>query len=367
MDQTRTICLQSCPVPPFAPPEGDYSVSGFDDITLSTLCCLEYGAPYLSSGFAVLSKPTTAPFDVTSALFNPDVCNVATVIVIMAIAAGWVASILERRTNGNPHLGSPSRGAYWGLMQFLNSVDEKPHSRPGRVLTIMWLAASIISLSVITSIISAKLTTAGLSSKKIMRLGDIGSGTLCVESAYPTAMQFVLRDPQHPVKIVEEEINVCIDMLINNTVQAVFTDQPVLQWMVANYQIVNGFVSPLLGPNPFSFVYASGSLLRQYTNPPELVRSVLEAAALLLVGEASVAAARALLSDGGFARGHQRHHARGPYQPGHYQHQRRCCSGGRYRDRDRRWCPGGDLDADGRRHRPRLPRHQSAAVAGWKP
>ena len=37
--------------------------------------------------------------------------------------------------------------------------------------------------------------------------------------------------------------------------------------MVANYQIVNGYVSPLLGPNPFSFVYASGSLLRQYTNP----------------------------------------------------------------------------------------------------
>jgi ABC-type amino acid transport substrate-binding protein len=80
-------------------------------------------------------------------------------------------------------------------------------------------------------------------------------------------MQFVLRDPQHPVKIVEQEINVCVDMLINGTVQAVFTDQPVLQWMVANYQIVSGYVSPLLGPNPFSFVYASGSLLRQYTNP----------------------------------------------------------------------------------------------------
>ena len=222
------------------------------------------GAPYLSSGFAVLSKPVTAPFDVTSALFNPDVCNAATVIVIMAIAAGWVASILERK---NPHLGSASRGAYWGLMQFLNAAEDKPQTRPGRFLTVLWMLAGIVSLSVITSIISAKLTTAGLSSKKIMRLADIGSGTLCVESAYPTAMQFVLRDPQHPVKIIEDEINVCVDKLINGTVQAVLTDQPVLQWMVANYQIVNGFVTPLLGPNPFSFVYASGSLLRQYTNP----------------------------------------------------------------------------------------------------
>ena len=264
MDQSRTICLQECPAPPFPAPEGDYSNGGFDEATINSVCCLEFGVPYLSTGFALLSKPTTAPFDVTSALFNPDVCNAATVIVILAIAAGWVAAILERK---NPHLGSVSRGSYWGLMSFLNAADDKPQTRPGRFLTILWLLASIVSMSVITSIISAKLTTAGLSSKKIMRLGDIGSGTLCVESAYPTAMQFVLRDPQHPVKIVEEEINVCIDLLANGTVAAVFTDQPVLQWFVANYQIVNGFVSPMLGPNPFSFVYASGSLLRQYVNP----------------------------------------------------------------------------------------------------
>ena len=264
MDQTRTICLQECPSAPFPPPQGDYSDGGFDEATVNAVCCLEFGVPYLSTGFALLSKPITAPFDVTSALFNPDVCNAATVIVIMAIAAGWVAAVLERK---NPHLGSVSRGSYWGLMQFLNAADEKPQTRPGRFLTILWLLASIVSLSVITSIISAKLTTAGLSSKKIMRLGDIGSGSLCVESAYPTAMQFVLRDPQHPVKIVEAEINVCIDMLVNGTVTAVFTDGPVLQWFVSNYQIVNGYVSPMLGANPFSFVYASGSLLRQYVNP----------------------------------------------------------------------------------------------------
>ena len=116
-----------------------------------------------------------------------------------------------------------------------------------------------------------------------MRLADIGSGTLCVESAYPTAMQFVLRDPQHPVKIIEDEINVCVDKLINGTVQAVFTDQPVLQWMVANYQISDGYVSPLLGPNPFSFVYASGSLLRQYVRaPPRVPRSACAGGLLVL-------------------------------------------------------------------------------------
>ena len=62
---------------------GDYAVDGYDEATLETVCCLEYGAPYLSSGFALVSRVTTAPFDVTSALFNADVCNAATVIIVM--------------------------------------------------------------------------------------------------------------------------------------------------------------------------------------------------------------------------------------------------------------------------------------------
>jgi hypothetical protein len=48
--------MSTCPEPPFGMPQGDYAVDGFDDATLATLCCLEYGAPYLSTGFAILSK-----------------------------------------------------------------------------------------------------------------------------------------------------------------------------------------------------------------------------------------------------------------------------------------------------------------------
>ncbi len=93
------------------------------------------------------------------------------------------------------------------------------------------------------------------------------TGSLCVESAYPVAMQFVKRDPNHPVSIREEEVSVCVQLLMNGTVEAVFTDRPVLSWFVSNYQLAATHVSPILGPNPFSFVYPSGSQLRQYVNP----------------------------------------------------------------------------------------------------
>ena len=116
------------------------------------------------------------------------------------------------------------------------------------------------------SIISAKLTTSGLIVKRIQKFSDM-HGPLCVESAYPVAMAFVQRDPGKPIKILEAEISDCIAMMMNGTVQAVFTDQPVLSWMVTNYALTGAYVSPILGPNPFSFVYPSGSLLRPFVNP----------------------------------------------------------------------------------------------------
>jgi hypothetical protein len=51
----------------------------------------------------------------------------------------------------------------------------------GRILKIIWAIISIISLSIITSIVSAKLTTAGLAVKRIQKLGDI-TDVLCIET-----------------------------------------------------------------------------------------------------------------------------------------------------------------------------------------
>ena len=53
-------------------------------------------------------------------------------------------------------------------------------------------------------------------------------------------------------------------MLQDKTVQAVFTDQPLLSFYASAYALPSAYVSPILAPNPFSFVYVAGSRLRQY-------------------------------------------------------------------------------------------------------
>jgi hypothetical protein len=226
--------------------------------------CLQFGSPYVTSGFSLLSIVNAQPFNVMTALFSPDVCNAATVILIITCSAGFLVALLERN---NMHLGTPSRGLYWSFLTFLMVAEEQPRQKPARIVMIAYLLANIVGLSVITSIISAKLTTTALSVTYILSLKDV-TGTLCVESNYQVLMDFVNRDAGKPVSVVAFPINECIEMLIAGEVEAVVTDRTVLSWYARYYQIEDTFVGPMLQSNPFAFVFANASSgLMGYVNP----------------------------------------------------------------------------------------------------
>ena len=185
----------------------------------------------------------------------------------MMISVGFLVHLVEHE---NPHLGSFSRGTYWGLMSFFLMAENMPQSKKGRFLTAVWLCTNLVSMSVITSIISAKLTTSSLVVLKIEGLADV-TGTLCLEIGYPVAQQFVERNPNKPSSVVYDEIDKCILLMMNGTYAAVLTDSPVLTWYVSNYGLQNTYISPVLMSNPFSFVYHANSYnstrLRQFANP----------------------------------------------------------------------------------------------------
>ena len=229
----------------------------------SQLACLQFGAPYVIGGFALLSLISAAPFDAISALFSPEVCNAATAILIIVCSAGFLVSLLER---GNMHLGTPSRGVYWSALTFLMVNEEEPRNKSGRIVMILYLLANIVGLTVLTSIVSAKLTTS-LSVTYIMGLSDV-SGTLCIESNYQVLLDFVNRSPGKPVSITFGTVDECVSRLVAGDVQAVITDRAVLQWYSSYYGVVNSFVGPVLQTNPFAFVYKSSNpALMSYVNP----------------------------------------------------------------------------------------------------
>jgi hypothetical protein len=108
----------------------------------SAVACLQYGLPYITSGFALMSLISTKPFDISSSVFNNDMLNCFSVMVLISMACGYLACLLERK---NMHLGTVSRGAYWSIMNFLQSSENEPVSKKGRTLMIIMVRPPCLS------------------------------------------------------------------------------------------------------------------------------------------------------------------------------------------------------------------------------
>ena len=269
-DPERAVCTAACPQVAqgsTVPLLGDYVAEGsWAAATLDKICCMDYGAPYLSLGFSLASRTLVAPPGVMNTLLSPEVCNIATVAATMMFIMGWVICFLEWRVN--PELATVDRGTLWSLSMLttMGFADTAPRTRIGRALAVIWTVTSVVTISTFTSIIGSKLTVSSIAVGVVNGLGDV-RGTLCVEQGYPTAMSFVARSAQRPASVVEGSVPECMANLGTGAVGAVLTDRPVLAWFKNTYGLIDVYVSPVLAPNPFSFVYASGSPLRQYINP----------------------------------------------------------------------------------------------------
>ena len=230
----------------------------------SSISCLEYGTPYVYSGFSLMSLISTKPFDVSSSIFNNDMLNAFSVIVLISTTCGYLASMLERK---NMHLGTVSRGAYWSIMNFLATSENEPVRKKGRTLMVIMMCANLLGVQVIGAIIGSKLTTTALTVVKIERLSDV-HGVLCLEHDYPVLKKYVEQQLDRPSRIVFDTMEGCVQKLMTKEVIAVMTDATLLSWLASHAQLPNVYVTPVLQPNPFVFVYSNFSIgLQQYLDP----------------------------------------------------------------------------------------------------
>jgi hypothetical protein len=79
------------------------------------------------TSFSLLSLVQTKPFDISSAVFNNDMLNATSVMVIISMACGYLVFLLERK---NSHLGTAPRGVYWSIMTFLTVSGAREALRP---------------------------------------------------------------------------------------------------------------------------------------------------------------------------------------------------------------------------------------------
>jgi len=234
---------------------GDYA-SGEGAFAYGAVECVQFSAPYIYGGLALLSVLAPPPFNIINAVFNADVCNAVSVLVLCVLSAGFLIGLVERR---NEVLGSPARGLLWSFRTFLAVSEEFPRNKPGKMFMILAMLCNILAMSIVTLIIGARLTTTALSTNLVRSLGDV-KGKLCHEQGYQLVLNYISSTPTRPSAIMSApDVSACIDSLLSGESAAVLADSTILSWFANYYGYSTMYMSPILTPNPFVMVFGNGS------------------------------------------------------------------------------------------------------------
>jgi hypothetical protein len=100
--------------------------------------------------------------------------------------------ILERHDNKQFH--AQHGGVYFGFVSIatFGYGDLAPVKRLGRLLTVFWCITSILSISALTSVVSARLTVNQLLYRTIDDLKQLRPSQICVEAVYPAVHSYLL-------------------------------------------------------------------------------------------------------------------------------------------------------------------------------
>ena len=177
--------------------------------------------------------------------------------------------LVERRDN-NAQFHAQHSGVYFASVSIatFGFGDLAPITRMGRVLTIFWCVMSVMSVSALTSVISARLTIDQLAYTTIDELSQLRPSELCVENAYPAVEgfvsdQFALGGDLAGAGVMLGTPPECAAAVLSGDVLAYLTDRPLLLWLAYEFLSTGSlYVSPTIRANPLTLAYPSGSTLR---------------------------------------------------------------------------------------------------------
>ena len=125
-----------------------------------------------------------------------------------------------------------------------------------------------MSISALTSVVSARLTIDQLAYTTIDSLSQVSPSQLCIEAAYPAVAEFVSAEygigDLEAAGVTFGTVRSCAEAVISGELIAYVTDQPLLSWLAFQYYNTgNLYVSPTVRINPLTLAYQSGSTLRK--------------------------------------------------------------------------------------------------------
>lgn len=189
-------------------------------------------------------------------------------LVGLALATGFVVWLIERRHN--EHFGGSvakgvSAGVWWSTVAMTqrHTGDLGPRTMPGRVVAIVWMIGSIVTIAVFTASVTSVLTIKHLQGTvhEVSDLSSVRVGATAGTSTEDTLAHLRIRyrtfaTPEDGLKALRA-----------HSIDAFVYDKPLLAWLIRqNFSSSIELVDKTFDVQDYAFALPAGSPLRKAVN-----------------------------------------------------------------------------------------------------
>jgi polar amino acid transport system substrate-binding protein len=190
------------------------------------------------------------------------------VLLVLALAVGLLVWFFERRYNDHFGGGATkgiSSGVWWSAttMTQRGAGDFGPRTLPGRIVAIVWMIGSIVTVAVFTAALSSALTVRNLHGT-VHGVGDLSAvrvGAVTGTSTEDTLLRLRIKYRKFASPLDG------LKALRNDAIDALVYDRPLLAWLIQQrFSSSIDLVDSSFEPQEYAFALPSNSLLRHAIN-----------------------------------------------------------------------------------------------------
>lgn len=231
---------------------------------------LDFTHPFHTTGLGIAVKPAGDHgwWAIALRFISIPFLKVVAVLACVLLFFGVLVYLLERNHNPEQFGGGPLRGigsGFWLSAVTMSTVgygDKAPVTLGGRIVTLIWMFAALVTVSGFTAAIASSLTAERLTAVvKPNDLHDVRVGTVTSSSSEGFLNKQGLKASAF------DSLSPAMDALNAGEVEAVVYDIPILKHQIQQHRAWNLEVLPyVLSKQDYAIALPSGSRLREPLN-----------------------------------------------------------------------------------------------------
>ena len=219
---------------------------------------IDFTHAYYATGLAIASKRNEPSFwRAAQQLVSADFMKAVAILLLVLLAVGVLVWFVERKRNAAQFGGSAAEGVGSGLwwsavtMTTVGYGDKAPLTAAGRAIALVWMFASIITVSSFTAAIASAFTVNQLDSG-IRNLGDLEDAKALAVKGSAAAEFLTLRGINYDEV---EDARTALQLVADGSADALVHDAPLMHYYISRNSSLEGLevLADLLEPQQYAF------------------------------------------------------------------------------------------------------------------